>query len=113
MLSVRPRGIRLIPDPENPLLVRSLQYIEVPEPTKFQPLPTAQGIAGLVGLRFADRAEPLDPERERALHALLDQAAIALERAELMEERARSVYSAKRMRDGIEAVVAEVLPTRR
>lgn len=28
------------------------------------------------------------------------------------EERARSVYSAKRMRDGIEAVVAEVLPTR-
>ncbi|MFC0389317.1 ATP-binding protein [Muricoccus vinaceus] len=62
---------------------------------QFQPLPTAQGIAGLVGLRFADRAEPLDPERERALHALLDQAAIALERAELMEERARSVVRAE------------------
>ena len=29
------------------------------------------------------------------------------------EERARNVYSAKRMRDGIEAVVAEVLLTRR
>lgn len=34
-----PRGIRLIPDPTNPALIRSLQYIEVPEPTRFAPLP--------------------------------------------------------------------------
>ncbi|MBP0447681.1 sensor histidine kinase KdpD [Roseomonas sp. SSH11] len=61
----------------------------------FQPLPTAQGVAGLVGIRFADRSEPLDPERERTLDALLDQAAIALERAELMEERARGAVRAE------------------
>jgi two-component system sensor histidine kinase KdpD len=55
---------------------------------QFRPLPAAQGVAGLVGLRFAERSEPLDTERQRALDALLDQAAIALERTELMEERA-------------------------
>ncbi|MFH5926301.1 ATP-binding protein [Roseomonas xinghualingensis] len=66
---------------------------------QFQPLPTGQGsaggVAGLVGLRFADRAEPLDPDRARTLDALLDQAAIALERAELMEERARGAVRAE------------------
>jgi two-component system sensor histidine kinase KdpD len=51
---------------------------------QFQPLPTAQGVAGLVGIRFADCSEPLDPE-----------AAIALERAELMEERARGATRAE------------------
>jgi hypothetical protein len=35
-----PRGIRLILDQTNPLLVRSLQYIEVPDPTRFPPLQT-------------------------------------------------------------------------
>ncbi len=64
-------------------------------PWRFQPLPTAQGAAGTVGIRFADRPEPLDPERQRALDALLDQAAIALERAELMEERARGAVRAE------------------
>ncbi|TPG41861.1 sensor histidine kinase KdpD [Roseomonas nepalensis] len=62
---------------------------------QFQSLPTAQGVAGLIGLRFADRTEPLDTERERALQALLDQAAIAIERAELMEERARGFVRAE------------------
>jgi two-component system sensor histidine kinase KdpD len=64
-------------------------------PWKFHPLPTAQGVAGLVGLRFADRSKPLDAERARTLDALLDQAAIALERAELMEERARGAARAE------------------
>lgn len=62
---------------------------------QFQPLPIAQGIAGLVGLRYADRKEALEPERERALQVLLDQAAVALERADLMEERARGAARAE------------------
>ncbi|UFN48483.1 sensor histidine kinase KdpD [Roseomonas sp. OT10] len=62
---------------------------------QFQPLLTQGGVAGLVALRFADRVEPLDAERERALDALLDQAAVALERAELMEERARGAARAE------------------
>jgi two-component system sensor histidine kinase KdpD len=55
----------------------------------FRPMRTARGLAGLVGLRPVEGAPVLDPETDRALEALLDQAAVALERAELMEERAR------------------------
>jgi two-component system sensor histidine kinase KdpD len=54
-----------------------------------RPMRTARGLAGLVGLKPPEGAGPLDAEADRALDALLDQAAIALERAELMEERAR------------------------
>ncbi|GAV34733.1 sensor protein KdpD [Roseomonas sp. TAS13] len=64
-------------------------------PIDIQPLPSGQGIAGVVGIRFADRSEPLDSERSRTLAALLDQAAIALERAELMEDRARGAMRAE------------------
>nr|WP_280845229.1 sensor histidine kinase KdpD [Neoroseomonas nitratireducens] len=56
---------------------------------QFRPMRTARGLAGLVGLRASEEAGPLDGEADRALDALLDQAAVALERAELMEERAR------------------------
>jgi two-component system, OmpR family, sensor histidine kinase KdpD len=54
---------------------------------------TARGLAGLVGLRPEDGR--LDGEAGRALDALLDQAAVALERAELMEERARGAARAE------------------
>lgn len=56
---------------------------------QFRPMRTARGLAGLVGLRPPEGGGPLDGEGDRALDALLDQAAVALERAELMEERAR------------------------
>ncbi len=55
---------------------------------QFRPLRTANGILGLLGLRPGDAA-PTDAERERTLAALLDQAAVALERAQLIEERAQ------------------------
>lgn len=56
---------------------------------QFRPMRTARGLAGLVGLRLPEAGAPLDAEADRALDALLDQAAVALEGAELMEERAR------------------------
>jgi two-component system sensor histidine kinase KdpD len=56
---------------------------------QFRPMRTAHGLAGLVGLRLPQHDAALDGEADRALDALLDQAAVALERAELMEERAR------------------------
>ncbi|NMJ43362.1 sensor histidine kinase KdpD [Roseomonas sp. JC162] len=56
---------------------------------QFRPMRTARGLAGLVGLRRPEGAGALDGEADRALDALLDQAAVALERADLMEERAR------------------------
>jgi two-component system sensor histidine kinase KdpD len=56
---------------------------------QFRPMRTARGLAGLVGLRLLEAGGALEGEADRALDALLDQAAVALERAELMEERAR------------------------
>ncbi|RAI58667.1 sensor histidine kinase [Roseicella frigidaeris] len=61
---------------------------------QFRPMRTARGLVGLVGLRLREGAA-LDAERDRALDALLDQAAIAIERAELMEERARGAARAE------------------
>ncbi len=61
---------------------------------QFRPMQTARGLAGLVGLRLR-AGVALDPDTGKALDALLDQAAIALERAALMEETARSAARAE------------------
>jgi two-component system sensor histidine kinase KdpD len=58
-------------------------------PWQFRPMRGAHGVIGLLGIKLPEEAGPLDTERSKALDALLDQAVIALERAELMEERAR------------------------
>ncbi len=55
---------------------------------QFRPIRTAERMLGLLALRPAGE---LDDERDRILAALLDQAAVALERVQLMQERARSV----------------------
>lgn len=57
-------------------------------PWQFRPMRTPHGIAGLVGLRLP-QGDGLQTETDKALDALIDQGAIALERADLMEERAR------------------------
>ena len=57
---------------------------------QFRPMRTAHGIAGLVGLRLRAGAASLPADTDKALDALLDQGAIALERAALMEEQARN-----------------------
>lgn len=62
---------------------------------QFRPMRTSRGVAGLLGLRQGANAPPLEGETDRALGALLDQAAVALERAELMEERARDAARAE------------------
>ncbi|MGE0226472.1 MAG: ATP-binding protein [Acetobacteraceae bacterium] len=54
---------------------------------QFRPMRTARGVVGLIGLEFRDGV--LDQERDRTLTALLDQAAVAIERAHLMEAQAR------------------------
>jgi two-component system sensor histidine kinase KdpD len=63
----------------------------LPAAWQFRPMRTARGVVGLVGLRpsESDGPGPLDGETDRTLAALLDQAAVALERVQLMEERAR------------------------
>ena len=51
---------------------------------QFQPLRTSRGILGVIGFQPSDRSVPLGGEDERALAALLDQAAIAIERTQLV-----------------------------
>ncbi len=58
-------------------------------PWQFRPMRGSRAVVGLLGIKLPEEAGPLDAERSKALDALLDQAVIALERAELMEERAR------------------------
>jgi two-component system sensor histidine kinase KdpD len=58
-------------------------------PWQFRPLRGSRAVLGLLGIRLSEDSGSLDAERSKALDALLDQAVIALERAELMEERAR------------------------
>ncbi len=58
-------------------------------PWQFRPMRGSRGVAGLLGIKLNEESWPLDAERSKALDALLDQAVIALDRAELMEERAR------------------------
>jgi len=63
---------------------------------QFRPMRTARGVVGLVGLRLPEGgAAPLGVETDRTLSALLDQAAVALERTQLMEEGARDAARAE------------------
>jgi two-component system sensor histidine kinase KdpD len=58
---------------------------------QFRPLITAGGVVGVIGLQPKESMEHLTTEDERLLAALLDQAAIAIERAHLAEESAHAL----------------------
>jgi two-component system sensor histidine kinase KdpD len=51
-----------------------------------QPLKTARGLVGVLGIKPADPASMLTPEQRTALIAFADQAALAVERARLAQE---------------------------
>lgn len=51
---------------------------------QFRPLGPAGNLGAVVGIRLADK--PIDPEEEQALGAILDQTAIAIDRARLSRE---------------------------
>jgi two-component system sensor histidine kinase KdpD len=60
---------------------------------QFRPMRSARGVVGLLGLQPPPGG--IDADRDRILDALVDQAAVAIERAELMEERARNTARAE------------------
>lgn len=63
---------------------------------QFRPMRTANGVVGLLGLQMGGTPTgDLDAERDRALDALIDQAAVAWERSQLVEEQARSAARAE------------------
>jgi two-component system sensor histidine kinase KdpD len=64
----------------------------------YQPLSTAQGTLGVVGLQFETPDSVLSPAQRRLLDALAGQAAVAIERARLVEEREQSRLASERER---------------
>jgi two-component system, OmpR family, sensor histidine kinase KdpD len=64
----------------------------------YQPLRTAQGTLGVVGLQFETPDSVLSPAQRRLLDALAGQAAVAIERARLVEEREQSRLASERER---------------
>jgi two-component system, OmpR family, sensor histidine kinase KdpD len=52
----------------------------------FVPLKAGQGVVGVLGVERENSAAPFDPDERRMLDALADQAAVAIERANLNEE---------------------------
>jgi two-component system sensor histidine kinase KdpD len=64
----------------------------------YQPLTTAQGTVGVLGLQFETSDSALSPAQRRLLDALAGQAAVAIERARLVAEREQSRLSSERER---------------
>jgi two-component system sensor histidine kinase KdpD len=53
---------------------------------RYQPLRTARGIVGVLGLKPADSSHYLTPDQRRTLDAFANQAAIAIERTRLVDQ---------------------------
>jgi two-component system sensor histidine kinase KdpD len=62
-------------------------------PYLFHPVAIAQRVVGVVGLAMSGRSAPLTAEENRTLSALLEQAAIALDRSRLARETARAAVA--------------------
>ena len=80
---------------------------------QFQPLRTSRGTLGVVGFQPADRSVPLGGDDERALAALLDQAAVAIERTQLVAEARDSEAKAEteRLRTALLSSISHDLRT--
>ncbi|MGA2043104.1 MAG: sensor histidine kinase KdpD [Roseiarcus sp.] len=57
---------------------------------QFRPLVTTRGVCGVCGLEPADAAATISPERERALNLILEQTAIAVDRALLVKDSVKT-----------------------
>lgn len=79
----------------------------------FHPMRTAGGIVGVVGLRRPPDAGLLEPEARRLLEALVDQAAVAIERTRLEEEMGESRLAAEteKLRGALLASISHDLRT--
>ena len=58
---------------------------------QFRPLVTSRGVVGVCGVEPANRDAPLSPNLEHALNLMLEQAAIAIDRALLVKDSVRAV----------------------
>jgi two-component system, OmpR family, sensor histidine kinase KdpD len=80
---------------------------------QFRPLRTSRGILGVIGIRPADTRDDLSAEDDRALTALIDQAAVAIERTQLVDEaaKAQSAVDSERLRGALLSSLSHDLRT--
>jgi two-component system sensor histidine kinase KdpD len=57
---------------------------------QFRPLVTTRGVGGVCGVEPADLGATIAPERERALNLILEQTAIAIDRAQLVKDSVKT-----------------------
>lgn len=79
----------------------------------FLPLRTARGVTGIIGLDGRDDGPLLTPDRQRLLDALLDQAALAIERIQLAADidRTRIRAETERLRAALLTSISHDLKT--
>lgn len=82
-------------------------------PWLFLPLKTSQGLRGVLGVQLEDKDGVLSPDQLRLLDALADQAAIAIERAQLVVdlEQARVTAETERLRAALLSSISHDLRT--
>ncbi|MDJ1157324.1 sensor histidine kinase KdpD [Chelatococcus sp. SYSU_G07232] len=80
---------------------------------QFRPLRTSQGTVGVIGVQPKDTTKPLAGEDERALEAILDQAAVAIERTRLVDEtaQAKAAVESERLRSALLSSISHDLRT--
>ncbi|WP_119422443.1 DUF4118 domain-containing protein [Desertibaculum subflavum] len=80
---------------------------------RFEPMRTARGRLGAVGLRGPDGPAELDAEQQRVLAGLIDQTALAVERSQLDREmaEARVLTATEKLRDALLSSVSHDLKT--
>ena len=80
---------------------------------QFRPLRTPRGTIGVIGIEPPNPKEPFPNETERALAALIDQSAIAIERTQLVDEtiQARHIADSERLRNAILSSLSHDLRT--
>lgn len=79
----------------------------------FIPMRTASGVLGLLGVLFEDQRTQLSPEHRRLLDAVVDQAAVAIERTKLTVdfEEARILSETEQLRSALLSSVSHDLRT--
>ena len=80
---------------------------------QFRPLRTSRGILGVIGVKPQDANNDLSAEDDRALAALIDQAAVAIERTQLVDEaaKAETAIESERLRGALLSSLSHDLRT--
>jgi two-component system sensor histidine kinase KdpD len=80
---------------------------------RFRPLRTSRGILGVIGLKPDDQKNDLPDEDDRAISALIDQAAVAIERIQLVDEaaKAQTAIESERLRGALLSSLSHDLRT--